>query len=254
MSINPAAPDVEIAVSVCIARPEGGETVELAFTADVESYLADPDEEIKGERMSNPWDRPPLPRRGDDSPETTYAAVGAVLSQWEAVESEVSHIYALCIGKMWEPEAYDLYYASGRTTRNRIKTAREAGELYFMRNPSQEAEGAFNQVMRKVEGFSERRHEAAHGIVRPAHWYRPLLAGTMDLPGSFVFCLVPPHYQRSWLEPTSRVMPQFVYSSIELHAIAGAIYQLLTEVIEFRHKYLPEPPTRHLVTVDDETR
>jgi hypothetical protein len=199
--------------------------------------------------MTNPWDRPPLPRIADDSADKTYAAVGSVLSNWEGVESELSHVFALFLGRMWDPEAYDLYYANGRTTKNRIKSAEESGFQYFVRNPHQEAESAFSDMMRKITGFTERRHEAAHGIVRPAQWYFPILKDVMTYPeDSLVFCLVPPHYQRSWFGPDkngpNKNMPQFVYSSIELHAIAGGIFQLITEVLKFRHKYLPEPPRR----------
>jgi hypothetical protein len=72
--------------------------------------------------MPEPWDRPPPPTQADEDLQVLYAAVGAALSNWEEIESELSHIYALMIGKMWKNEAYDQYYDKGHTCQRRITT------------------------------------------------------------------------------------------------------------------------------------
>jgi hypothetical protein len=109
--------------------------------------------------MSNPWDRPPLPIRGDDDQDTTHAAVGSVLTNWENIEGELSHIFALYIGKMWTNEAYDQYYERGRTTKGRLQNLETAANAYFVKSPNQEAEGAFCKLLEGVFGFADRRHE-----------------------------------------------------------------------------------------------
>ena len=141
------------------------------------------------------WDRPPLPTSGDDKEDATYAAVGRVLSQWENIEGELSHIFALCIGKMWTNEAYDQYYAEGKTTKSRLCTVEETARQYFISSPNQEAEGCLRRLIEGARGFADRRHEVAHGIVRPINWYWSLLKPTHFEPDtSNPVCLVPPHY------------------------------------------------------------
>ena len=165
--------------------------------------------------MSNPWDRPPLPIRGDDDQDTTPAAVGSVLTNWENIEGELSHIFALYIGKMWTNEAYDQFYEKGRTTKGRLQNLETAANAYFVKSPNQEAEGAFCKLLEGVFGFADRRHEAAHGIVRPIQWYGSLLPESSRPPpdSGFKFCLVPPHYQRTWIKDGK---PEYIYTSKEL--------------------------------------
>ena len=57
-----------------------------------------------------------MPIRGDESQDITYE-VGNVLTHWENIEGELSHIFALFVGKMWTNQAYDEYYAKGRRLR-----------------------------------------------------------------------------------------------------------------------------------------
>ena len=150
--------------------------------------------------MSAPWDRPPPPTQADADVEVLYAAIGCSLSHWEDIESELSHWYALCIGKMWQHVAYNEYYDRGRTCQGRITTVANAAEEYFVKNPNQEAEGNLDCLVEATRGFAARRHELAHGIVRPIRWYWPFVEATMKPPVGMrdEYCLVPPHYQRSW--------------------------------------------------------
>ena len=81
--------------------------------------------------MSKPWDRPPLPIRGDDDQDTTHAAVGSVLTNWENIEGELSHIFALYIGKMWTNEAYDQYYEKGSNHKRSFAEFRNGSKCLF---------------------------------------------------------------------------------------------------------------------------
>lgn len=196
--------------------------------------------------MPNPWDRPPLPTNGDDNEETTYAAVGRVLSQWENIEAELSHIFALCIGKMWTNEAYDRYYEDGKTTRGRLSVVEDAARQYFIGSPNQEAEGCLRRLIEGARGFADRRHEVAHGIVRPINWYWPMLKPAHfgpEVNRAFQFCLVAPHYQRGWIKDGA---PEYIYTSRELNEIARQLFLFLRELAEFRFRYLPDPRTRAL--------
>jgi hypothetical protein len=76
--------------------------------------------------MPLPWDRPGPPTQADEDIEVLFASIGQSLSHWEDIESELSHQYALCIGKMWQHAAYDEYYAKGRSGQARISTLEDA--------------------------------------------------------------------------------------------------------------------------------
>jgi len=195
--------------------------------------------------MSAPWDRPPPPTQADADVEVLYAAIGCSLSHWEDIESELSHWYALCIGKMWQHVAYNEYYDRGRTCQGRITTVANAAEEYFVKNPNQEAEGNLDCLVEATRGFAARRHELAHGIVRPIRWYWPFVEATMKPPVGMrdEYCLVPPHYQRSWYNQ-EKWNPEFVYTSKEVYAIDCALVDHLHLLLHFRHDYLPKPPPR----------
>jgi hypothetical protein len=192
--------------------------------------------------MSNPWDRPPPPTQADQDLQVLYAAVGAALTHWETIESELSHIYALLIGKMWKAEAYDQYYEEGHTCQRRIITFANAGETYFQKAPNQKAEGEFSEIICAARGFADRRHEIAHGIARPVQWIWPLVEATMKPPAgpAFEFCLVPPHYQRSWFDPL-KWNPEYIYTSREIHQIEHGFVEFLHRILHFRNDYLPDP-------------
>ena len=46
--------------------------------------------------MSNPWDVPPIPNRGDFDEDTTFAGVGRVMSGWELIEVD-SVVFTACL-------------------------------------------------------------------------------------------------------------------------------------------------------------
>ena len=74
--------------------------------------------------MPDPWDRPVFPTKGDEDENVTCAGVGRVLTQWENIEIELSHMFAICVGKYHQEEAYDQYYGRNKTTQARIKTVK----------------------------------------------------------------------------------------------------------------------------------
>ena len=195
--------------------------------------------------MPAAWGRPPPPTQADTDVEELYASVGCALSHWEEIEGELSHWFALCIGKMWQHEAYDQYYEQGKTGRQRINTVQKAGEAYFVKHPSQEAEAKFSIVIDATREFANRRHELAHGVVRPIQWYWPVVQQFMKPPAgaNFEYCLVPPHYQRSWFDPKDW-NPEYVYTSKEIYEIDQAFVEHLHVLMHFRNDYLPEPPQR----------
>jgi len=187
--------------------------------------------------MSNPWDRPPIPPFGDRFEEMTYTAVGRFITQWENIEIELSHLYAIFIGKYFKPEAYDQYYDKSKTLNMRLKTLEDAAKNYFIKHPNQVNESDFSDLAIRVKGFSERRHEIAHGVVRPYHRYAFMTewSDPYDKDTSRT-CLVPPHYQRDWIGDMQ--LPVYVYASPEIDALSQKLIVLLREIIFFKSRFV----------------
>jgi hypothetical protein len=78
--------------------------------------------------MTNPWDRPPFPGKGDDNQDILYAAVGRVISQWEKVELGLSHLYAIFIGQPFSIGIYDQYHEPSKTFMSRLAAVERESE------------------------------------------------------------------------------------------------------------------------------
>lgn len=183
--------------------------------------------------MTNPWDRPPLTRQGDMTESLTYEGVGRVTSQWETYEGELSHLYAIFSNRYFKPEAYDEYFAVGRTARARVQALEDESERFFTKHPDQKLEGDFQSIIAAAAGYAERRHEIAHGIVRPIHFYNAVLQRPFDPREPFAFCLSPSHHHRNWFDSNGN--PKYLYTSVEMNHIAIKMYEQLVDLIRLKH-------------------
>jgi len=181
--------------------------------------------------MSDPWDRPPAPAQGDSDENALFAGVGRVIANWESIEAELTHLFAMFIGVLYTEASYDQYYERGKTTQARLAAMEKAAERFFQKTPDEAVEGEFWGLMRRIGGFSERRHEVAHGVVRPMRWRERRVK-----PGESArqFCLVPRHFQREWLDENRT--PRFAYASKELLDLERALFALAFELGTFRRR------------------
>ena len=69
--------------------------------------------------MTNPWDAPPLPSRGDSDKNETYAGVGRVISAWENIEFALARLYSVYIGAPDDIHGLRAY-GTGRIFRDRL--------------------------------------------------------------------------------------------------------------------------------------
>jgi hypothetical protein len=189
--------------------------------------------------MPDPWDRPPIAPVGDASADITYTAVGRFLSQWEGLEIELSDLYAIFIGKYEKREAYEEYYNKSRTLSSRIKLLNESAYSFFIIHPSQTDEGDFSNLTARILGFSDRRHEIAHGIVRPyvayawlTEWSNPTDRDTTKT------CLVPPYYQRNW-HTEQFGLPKYVYIAIQIDRLTAKVADLVRDLSSFKGRFIP---------------
>jgi hypothetical protein len=177
--------------------------------------------------MANPWDRPPLPARGDLNPNETYAGVGRVLSQWEAVEIQLGYLYTIAAGKPGEWETL-LEYGRGSAFVGRFRILEDKVAELFRKRPDQDVEAQFGAFRDEAKGWASRRHDVAHGIVRSHEWAHWWLLGE-PAPPSEGFFLLPSHYKGSAYGPTA--LPFYTYTSASMHVLESALYVFVMEAI-----------------------
>lgn len=192
--------------------------------------------------MSNPWDRPPIPTTGDAFQDTTYAAVGRVLSRWEEVEVSLGHLYASFTGRGKAVEVLR-EYGSGRIFLDRIRILETAAATYFRANPCQRCEGGFDRIVERCLGWSGRRNDIAHGIVQPMRFRfvpsqkRP---GFIDCLG-YEFCVFPPYYDPRRHTQSDPDDPDYGFTSIEMKALCAALATLSYDTDDYRAALFPSP-------------
>ena len=86
--------------------------------------------------MSNPWDAPPSPKRGDFDDSLTYAGIGRVISHWEMLEYRLAVLYSTFSGK---PDNFRLIreYGEPNIFRLRFEALARRAEDYFQAHSNQ---------------------------------------------------------------------------------------------------------------------
>lgn len=157
----------------------------------------------------------------DDMPDFNidrlYAAVGHCLTTWEALESEMSHLYSIFVGRPRQIEALQEYGRENRIFSSRMKAIEDAAEAFFVRSPSQRIEGEFRDLVARCRNLAPARHQIAHGIVQGIAMY-----GQPDHDGwvmpTIGYCLSPPWY--SFINLTKHQGVGYRYSSATIDQVA----------------------------------
>ena len=185
--------------------------------------------------MPEPWDRPPIPTKGDENNDSTYSAVGRVLTQWERVEVELAHLYACFKGQPTNSLNQIREYGSGTIFRERAQKLADAAHSYFRANCCQHHEGDFDALMRRCLGFSARRNDVAHGVVDFLNLHWELDAGGEHMNAYAIdWALFPPHYDPKRHTPSND--PEYAYSSSEMNPITEELHQLRDDVWEYVYR------------------
>jgi hypothetical protein len=173
--------------------------------------------------MSQPWDIPPTPEKGDTTEEAIHTAVGAALSAWESTEEQLGEIFAILVNaEMADLEKAPAVRAYGVVTAANVRAdmLQVAGEAYFHTKPDPQLERDFKELLKAYRGWASRRNDIAHGrsgldSQNPAHgWYLyPGLVSTKRYPIG---------------QP-----PTYLYSSIEIGMIKAGFDQLYQAAVDF---------------------
>jgi hypothetical protein len=190
--------------------------------------------------MSDPWDIPPIPTKGDDDDSSTYAGIGMVISEWERIEVELSDIYGMFVGVFGGDTRRTMReYGEPRIFEERIKGLLAKAERYFQRYPHQEKEGAFCKIVCIARKFAARRGDLAHCVVTRSNWWPP---PDIYSPSPVAYCAVPPHYAGKKFDPNN--MPTYVYTSKEMIELAGGLYQFCEEIAGFKWQLIYDERAR----------
>jgi hypothetical protein len=182
--------------------------------------------------MAEPWDIPPFPEHGDDNTTDTYTMLGQAVSEWGEMEYALSHLYAQLIGKPSHIPTMRRY-GEGKVFAERAKRVLTAADKFFVAQPSQDLEGGFSDLIRRVLMFAQRRNEIAHGVVRPLQWIQPIMTEYDSIRrGPLQYAVVPPLFTDQKLDAEHR--PKYIYTANELMRFVLAFSELGAEAVKLR--------------------
>jgi hypothetical protein len=171
---------------------------------------------------AQPWDPPPSPKRGNRSRRVLFEAIGRALATWEEVETMLAHLYAALGGHSMFDAVANNAYGSELNFRNRLSTLREIGCRHFQKHSDQALEGDLAWIIRHAEGYSQRRNDVAHGVVRFIDMVSDPRKTLLGSNGEW--CLVPPHFRETKF--TASNMPKYVLTSREINRLPEPFWQI----------------------------
>lgn len=113
----------------------------------------------------NPWNRPPIPVIGDETPDEIYTAVGWALSGWEMLEMGLVGLFDTLIGIALDSHASHRAYGAVTIWNIRRDMLRAAAEAYFLEFPNKPLASAVEEEIKFADRYAARRNDIAHGIV-----------------------------------------------------------------------------------------
>lgn len=147
-----------------------------------------------------PWDDRPHPQRGDKNANTTYAAVGRALTQWEYLEVKLAELFSQLVGGEWPSDGdgppyhpADRAYGSVLGSAARLTMVEEAAKAHFQWYPNRATEKRLKDLIStECRNFASKRNNIAHGIVdlrfsdppelKLGHWLVPSFYATKKHP------------------------------------------------------------------------
>lgn len=182
--------------------------------------------------MPNPWDRPPIPKRGDEHEDITFMHVGRITTRWEFIEVEFSRLYTWFGGKL-DDQILMNEYGKGSISRTRTKDLTRKADEFFIKNPDQHRESKFCSLLAQARGYADRRNDIAHGIVfriDPITFFRERIKATLLKREHYA--LIPPIY--SFRHADVQGFPVYAYTSPEMKRLERRLWRLYKEIEDFR--------------------
>lgn len=188
--------------------------------------------------MSNPWDVPPWPTRGDEDAERTHAGIGGVVSVWSIIENELARLYTVYVDR-YDDLSAQLEFGDEPYFRKRYLKLEDAAARYFMRKPHQAAEGYLSRISDLLSGFSARRNEIAHGIVSRVEqmgYFRDHL--DPEVRGRPNYMVLPPFHVRKNHSP-EHGGPTYAYNYQNMFEIRQDLFTIAVHIHDYLNTLLP---------------
>lgn len=114
--------------------------------------------------MSNPWDVRPRQSKGDPTPDTLFHAVGAALTAWEQLESDLAELFDCLVSGVADRRESNRSAFMAFIT---VKASSARTDLREAAVPRALAESALLKralsLVASINGFGSRRNGIAHG-------------------------------------------------------------------------------------------
>jgi hypothetical protein len=150
------------------------------------------------------------------------------LNAWEEWEIDLSWLYAIVAElQLHSTEAYRAYVERADNFSQRLAKVETATIKYFHRKPDQNNEADFCLLLKSARGWSFRRNDIAHSVIRPMpKIYETATGGSFEdwLNQPDEFLLYPPDYAANKHDDAGR--PAYAYGLSELDAFAHAFRSL----------------------------
>lgn len=179
--------------------------------------------------VPEPWDFIEPSSHGDTDLNAIFIGMGKVLHEWSRIEVSLSYLYAAFSNRPRDGAAIREYRTAGTFTLRASNICRIA-QRYFVANPDQTTEAAFDRIMRMARGFADRRNEVAHGVVRKGRLF--------DAERTVTYTLYPPYYDH--LKHDAHGMAAYRYTSENLTKLAFALVKLEDEIDLFSDPMFPD--------------
>lgn len=116
------------------------------------------------EPARKPWDRRPWPSKGDIERDTTHAAVGRALSNWERLEAFLAELFASLVSAR-DGAAAKRAYVAVRTFEGRAEMMRAASTVFFHNFDDHDLMVKYKEILSRSTSLAPRRNDIAHAIV-----------------------------------------------------------------------------------------
>lgn len=175
--------------------------------------------------MANPWDIPPTKARGDKTPVPIYTAVGLAMSAWEFIETDLSSMFAVFSGATtWTATAPAVRaYGSIVSYRARREALTAAARAFFKVHHMPREQRSFKIVLKKCDGWSDRRNDIAHGLA---------LRVTSIAPGYFLWP-TPSNTRKYHIDSTE---PAYRYRASQIKKIAFSFKKVRKQTLKLANR------------------
>lgn len=185
--------------------------------------------------MSNPWDIPPMPEKGDEDINTTYASVGRALSAWERFESHLAFMFIKFLNLNPRGDVAPAIRAFGviSSYRNRIDLIRTASQAFMhSTQPPEGLEEQLSTLLNMGDRYAPRRNEIAHGIV--LNFKEAFLVDNKITAKANGFVLAPHYHNPKKQNLVGRVpIPTYLYTSKEIDYFKDRFEELEPQALNF---------------------